>query len=411
MFGKRIKLFTLLGFTVHMDLSWLIIMALVTWSLAEGVFRQIPDPTQPADRTPEEMEAWLRWTMGLAGAFGLFVSIVFHEMMHSVVARRYGLPMKGITLFVFGGVAEMSDEPPSPKAEFLMALAGPAASLVLALLLAAVGLSVVALEAPRPVSMVLLYLAALNILLLIFNLIPAFPLDGGRALRAALWHFKGNVRWATRVTSKIGGGFGILLVVLGVVNFFIGNFIGGLWLFLIGLFIRNAAQSSFQQLLMRQALSGERVSRFMSVEVVSVPPQATVRQLIEDYIYRYHFKLYPVSEDGRLQGCISTRDVSHIPREQWDELRVGQIISQCKAGNTTSPDADAMEALTKMAQGKTSRLLVVEGERLAGIITMKDMMRFLSLKLELEGDDSSPAANIAGRYISPDQPPAAENDE
>ena len=405
MFGKRIKLFTLLGFTVHMDFSWLIIMALVTWSLAEGVFREIPDP-RATEASPPAMEAWLRWTMGLAGAFGLFVSIVIHEMMHSVVARRYGLPMKGITLFVFGGVAEMSDEPPSPKAEFLMALAGPAASLALAILLAIIGMAAVALNVTRPVSMVLLYLAALNVLLLIFNLIPAFPLDGGRALRAVLWHFKGNIRWATRVTSKIGGAFGILLVVLGVASFFMGNFIGGLWLLLIGLFVRNAAQSSFQQLLVRQTLSGETVRRFMSTDVISVPPEATVRQLLEDYVYRYHYKLYPVSSggDGLLEGCISTREIAEIPRDQWNDMRVRDIVSQCSTGNTTGPDTDAMEALTKMAQNKTSRLLVIDKGRLAGIITMKDMMRFLSMKLELEGDDSVPAANIAGRYVAPNQP-------
>ncbi len=396
MFGKRIKLFTLFGFTVHMDLSWLIIMALITWSLAEGVFRMaFPDT-----------EAWVRWLMGFSGAIGLLLSIVVHELMHSLVARQYGLPMKGITLFVFGGVAEMTDEPPSPKAEFLMALAGPAASLVVAIVLGLTALGLRAFDLSPYAFAVVANLALLNVLLLIFNLIPAFPLDGGRALRAALWHFKGNIRWATRVTSKIGAGFGILLVVLGVLSFFTGNFIGGLWLFLIGLFVRNAAQSSFQQLLVRQALAGEHVSRFMSSEVVTVPPDATVKELVEDYVYRYHFKLYPVASNGTLEGCISTRELTDIPREKWPELRVNEIIRQCSRENTTQPDADAMKALTQMAQNNISRLLVVEGQHLAGIITMKDMMRFLSMKLELEADDTVPAAKIAGKYTAPNQPPA-----
>ena len=251
MFGKRITLFKLFGFSVHVDLSWLVIAALITWSLAQGLF--------PSEY--EGLPAAAYWIMGAAGAVGLFFSIVFHELFHSLAARRFGIPMTGITLFIFGGVAEMDDEPPNPKAEFFMAIAGPLSSIVLGVMFYALFIIAELQEWPLIAAGVLGYLGVINWILAAFNLLPAFPLDGGRVLRSALWQWKNNLRWATRISSQIGSGFGIGIIILGLVSLARGNVVGGIWWFLIGMFLRNASQSSYQQVVVRKALQGEKVLR------------------------------------------------------------------------------------------------------------------------------------------------------
>jgi Zn-dependent protease/predicted transcriptional regulator len=374
MFGKRINLFKLFGFEVRIDLSWIIIAVLVAWSLSTGLF--------PVYFNNLSIETY--WLMGIIGAAGLFLSIIFHEFSHSLVARRYGMSMKGITLFIFGGVAEMGDEPPSAKVEFLMALAGPLSSILLAA--AFYGISVLGSGAgwSEPVNGVLSYLASINALLAAFNLLPAFPLDGGRMLRAALWGAKKNLRWSTRIASAIGSGFGILLIILGVVSVFNGNFVGGMWWFLIGMFLQSAARMSYRQLVTRRALEGEVVRRFMNTSPVTVPSAATIENFVEDYVYRYHFKMFPVVNNGELLGCVTTRAATGIPRERWDEHRVVDVTEHCSEENTVRPDDDAMRALSLMSKKRLSRLMVVEGGHLVGVITLKDLLQFLSLKVELD---------------------------
>jgi len=375
MFGKKMHLFSLFGFKVGIDISWLFLAVLITWSLASGLF-------------PYYFEGFSRatyWWMGIAGAAGLFVSIVFHEFSHSLVARHFGLPMKGITLFIFGGVAEMESEPSSPKAEFLMAIAGPISSAVLGA--GAYGASLWGASAgwPAPATGVLLYLGWLNFILAAFNLIPAFPLDGGRVLRSILWRVKGNLRWSTHVASTLGSAFGWILVAWGIFNFIGGAFIGGVWYFLIGLFIRNASQMSYQQLLMRNALAGEEVQHFMHERPVTVPPATSLAELVNDYVYRYHHKMFPVSNGEGLVGCITATRVREVPREEWDRHNVQELLVPCSQENTVSPDADALDALSLMNRTGNSRLLVVDHEHLLGIVTLKDMLKFLALKIDLEG--------------------------
>jgi CBS domain-containing protein len=221
-------------------------------------------------------------------------------------------------------------------------------------------------------------------MLALFNLIPAFPLDGGRVLRSALWEWKGSLRWATMITSRLGSGFGILLMVLGAVSVVSGQW-SGIWLVLVGLFVRNAAQMSYQQLLMRRALEGEPVARFMKADPVTVPRGISVAELVESYIYRHHFKLYPVLDDsGRLAGCVTTRQVRELPREEWDRTTVGALAKGCQPENTVTPATDAMQALSLMSRTGVSRMLVVEGDRLVGILTLKDLLQFFALKMELE---------------------------
>ncbi len=374
MFGKPITLFKLFGFSVRIDFSWFIIAALIAWSLADGVFPHYFKGLSTATY----------WWMGVVGALGLFLSIIVHELSHSLVARRNGLPMKGITLFIFGGVAEMSEEPPSAKAEFLMAIAGPLASV-------AIGVGMLALYHfaapwgwPTTAMGVIAYLGWINLVLAAFNLVPAFPLDGGRVLRSFLWWAKGDIHWATRVASSIGSGFGIVLIGLGIWQFLTGSLVGGIWWVLIGLFLRSASHGSYQRLVTRDVLEGVPVRRFMRENPVTVSPSISVETLVEDYVYRHHFKMYPVVRGDHLEGCVTTREVKEVSRDEWSGTSVQAVMRPCSDENTIDADAEALEALQRMSSTGNSRLIVREGERLVGVVALKDLMNFLALKLDLE---------------------------
>jgi len=379
MFGRRIPLFSLMGFKVGIDITWFLLAVLITWSLADGVF-----PRYFAGHTSATY-----WWMGAAGAVGLFISIVFHEFCHSIVAKHFGLPMKGITLFIFGGIAEMNEEPQNPQSEFFMAIAGPIASVFLAGIFYLIQKAGNTLNWPGSVTGTLTYLAWINLILAGFNLIPAFPLDGGRVLRSALWAIKKNLRWATRVASWMGSAFGIFLIILGVLSLIGGSFVGGLWYILIGMFIRSASQMSYQQMLIRKALSGEPTKRFMQADPVVVSPSLSVRDLVENYFYKYHYKMFPVSDNGNLLGCISTKEVKNMPRNEWGQHTVSDITEKCSDNNMISPETDAMKALAVMRSSGNSRLMVVDHNHLTGIITLKDMLKFLSLKIDLEEDQGA----------------------
>lgn len=374
MFGKPLTLFRILGFEVKIDWSWLILGALIVWSLATGLFPVWYKGLARGDY----------WAMGVAGAVGLFLSIVFHELWHSLIARRFGLNMRGITLFLFGGVSEMTDEPPSPKAEFFLAVAGPVSSVVLAAIFLVLGYLIRGGGSVTPSTAVLSYLGFLNLALAVFNLIPAFPLDGGRVLRAVLWGAWNDLSKATRVASRIGAGLGAGLMFLGVVQFFMGQSIGGIWTFIIGMFVRSAARSSYGQLVVRQALEGARVRQFMAKDPVSVDPGTTVEKLVEDFIYKYHFKMFPVVDGEKLVGCVTINQVKSVAREDWPSQRIGELASSCSAENTIGPDADVMAALAQMQRTGRSRLLVAEDGKLDGVISLKDIMGYITLKMDLE---------------------------
>lgn len=372
MFGRSIRLFSVRGIPIRLDASWFVVALLVTWSLAAAVFPTL----QPHLATPAY------WVMGVVGALGLFGSIVVHELCHALVARRHAIPMNGITLFVFGGVAEMGGEPPTARGELRMAVAGPAASVgigVLALALAEVT------RAWWPVGVtVLSYLGLINLVLAAFNLLPAFPLDGGRIFRAVLWQRTRDLRRATRVATRVGGVFSVVFMVVGVMRAVAGDLLGGVWLVLIGLFLRQAAKASYQQVLVRQVLEGEPVRRFMTESPVTLRPGLTLADFLQDYVYRYHHKLYPVQDNGHLLGAISTDQVRGVPRDQWGRRTVGALATPWSDETAVTPETGALQALARMRQTGQTRLLVVDDGRLVGILSIQDLQNFLSLKLELE---------------------------
>ncbi|MFZ5609232.1 MAG: site-2 protease family protein [Pseudomonadota bacterium] len=373
MFGKQVKLLSLIGFEVKIDASWLLLALLVTWSLAQGVF---PHDLPGAD-------AATYWLMGVVGALGLFASIILHELAHAVVARSFDIPIRGITLFIFGGVAEMERDPPSPRGELWMALAGPAASLMLAAGFQLLTMVAQALGGVAALAIVAGYLAVVNVALAVFNMIPAFPLDGGRVLRALLWRRWGNPLRATRVASQWGAGFGYALIGLGALFLVSGAFVMGLWWGLIGLFLANIARGQVAQMETQRVLARLPVSALMTSPAETVAPQISLREFADAHVYRSFHDIYPVSEGSHPLGLASIRRLGEVPRGQWASVPVESILSRLDEDNTIQANASAVEALTRMQRSGNSRLVVLDGRQLVGVIALKDLLKPIAVHMQL----------------------------
>lgn len=373
MFTSRIPLFKLLGIQVGLDVSWFLLAFLLVWSLAAGYFPWA---------LPGLDGATYFW-MGLLGAIGLFASIIFHEFAHALVARQYDLPISNITLFIFGGVAEMEDEPRTAAAEFWMAIAGPIASFILSLMFYLLLRSGIASEA-SPFGAVIGYLAFINLVLAIFNMLPAFPLDGGRILRSALWWYNDNFKKSTRIAASTGSVLAVLLMALGVFNIINGALVAGIWQMLIGFFIYSAAGASRTHAELRTSLHGVTVSRVMRPEVITVPAATSVQGLVEDYFYRYYFKLFPVVDGGRIVGVVGVKDVGNVPREDWARVRTSEIMKPLDQENSVRADVPVYNVLRQMQGQGRSRLVVTDGQSLKGVITLRDIMGYLAVRSELE---------------------------
>ncbi len=375
MFGRRFPLFRLFGFQVRADAGWLVIALFVAWSLALGAFPAIVPG----------LGGEVYWVMGVVGALALFASILLHEVSHAAVARSHGLETRFITLWLFGGVAETMSEPPSASVELRVAIAGPLCSFVLAgaSLLIGVGLDLVG--SPLAVSAVFVYLGWMNLVLAVFNLLPGFPLDGGRVLRALLWRSSGDLYSATRTASRVGQGIGLLLMFAGVLFGFGGNLIGGLWWILIGSFLRRAAVSSLQQLDIQRVLEGVPVHRIMDRAPLVVSPATTLDRFVEDYAYTRGRMRFPVAVTGELVGYVDVADVRAVPRDEWPGRTVQSVAHGPSASTVIDPDANGAEALRRMQEADATSLLVASDGRLEGVVTLDDLVRVLGVKSTLEG--------------------------
>ncbi len=370
---KLIAPFEILGFKVQLDLSWTLLALLIVWSLATGYFPHYYLGLEPS----------AYWWMGAIGALGFFGSLVVHELAHSIVARHQGIPIRSIRFFIFGGVAQMDTEPSSPKAEFFMAIAGPISSFALSAASYLVFEVSYQQNAPVPFLGIVGFLCFANNLLGSFNLVPGFPLDGGRALRAALWHWSGDIRRATRWSTRLGSLFGLFLIMGAVFYIITGSVLVGIWWLVLGLFLRGAAGASYYRMIARTVLQGEPLSRFMTSNPDTVSPDLPLDELVEKHLYRSLHNMYPVVEDARLIGYINSKEITGIPQDQWQQLIARNLSRPCTADNTISAKADALAALSKMSRTGHSRLMVVEGDHLVGIVTLKDLLKLIGLRLNL----------------------------
>ncbi|MFQ5790365.1 MAG: site-2 protease family protein [Acidobacteriota bacterium] len=369
--GRRFHIATIFGIAIRLDLSWLLIVVLLTWSLAFAFSRDYP---------------YLGWAsriaMGLTASVLLFVSVLAHELSHAVVALRHGISIRGITLFIFGGAAEMADEPPDAAAELKVALAGPAMSLALAL--GFLGLFSLGLGwVPPPLLGVVKYLALMNGILVAFNLVPGFPLDGGRVLRAALWGIWGNLRLATRTASAVGSGFGALIMLCGFLYVFpIGNVVGGIWYVFIGLFLRNAARVSYQQVLLRDWLRGLKARDLMQTGVVSISPETPLKEIVDELLLTTGNSEFPVVSGSRFVGMVGLKEIRSVPRRQWPYKTAGEVMKGDSERLSVSSDESAARLLSMVTHEEVV-IPVLDEETLVGVVTGREMMRRLRLQIQL----------------------------
>lgn len=381
MFSSAVKLFPIFGFDIKVDPSWLIIASLVTWSLSQQYFPHVlPDAS-----SIEYL------TMALVGMFGLFASLLLHELAHSIVARQLGVPIKSITLFIFGGIAELGAEPLSARDEFWIALAGPVMSFCLAFgswIFAQVAWLV---SIPQAVVEVISYLALVNLVLAIFNLLPAFPLDGGRVLRAYLWYRNGDVLAATQIAARSGTFFGYFLMALGVFALFQGAFVAGLWQLLIGGFVLIAARASYANQLVRTAFEDKAVNALMERHPITVGPDMTLSEFVNQVTLRHGVNFVPVVEENVLLGHIDQTVLSGIDRENWGNTRVGDVFVGLDKSVMVAPELPVSELLKIIAQTGRRKFLVVSDHKLFGVITLADLTGFLSHNGFIkDGQKSSP---------------------
>lgn len=368
MFSSAVKLFSLQGFDIKVDPSWLIIASLVTWSLSQHYF---PGILPQASGTAH-------LTMAVIGMLGLFASLLAHEMAHSVVARRLGVQVKSITLFIFGGVAELGTEPSSARDELWIAIAGPLMSFFLALGFWTFAQMAWLVSSSRAIAEVLSYLAIINLVLAVFNMVPAFPLDGGRVLRAHLWHRTGDVLVATRIAARSGAFFGYFLMALGVLALFHGAIAAGLWQVMIGGFVLIAARASYTSQLARTAFKGKTVSALMARNPVTVGPDITLSAFVNQIMLHHGVNFVPVIEGDVLLGHIDRSVLAGIDRENWGNTRVGDVFVGLDQSAMVTPDLPISGLLEIIAKTDRRKFLVVSDHHLIGVITLADLTEFLS---------------------------------
>jgi Zn-dependent protease len=371
MIGQSVKLTRIRGIDVGVHYSWFIVFALITFSLTARFTSEHPQWTLVE-----------HYAVGIATSLLFFSSILVHELAHSFVALAKGIPVRSITLFVFGGVAQIGREPDRPMTEFQIAIAGPVASALLAL-----GFGVIAYlggDQFERLSALAGWLSSINLMLAAFNLVPGFPLDGGRIFRAALWHMTGSLTKATRIAAGTGQGIGYVLIFLGIVTGFTANWFSGLWLAFIGWFLMNAAQESVVQVSVRSALSGSVAEDVMSRDCPSVAVRMSLSELVRDQVLRTGQRCFTVTDGDRLKGLVTLHQIKAVPQERWAQVSVGDAMTPVSQVRTVPPNTPLLEVLRLLEGQDVNQVPVVADDRLVGMITRDHLLRVLAAKMELE---------------------------
>jgi len=371
----QIKLGRVFGVEIGLHYSWFLIALLITFSLA-GEF-QLNNP-QWSDS--------LRWGLAIVTAVLFFVSIVVHELSHAVVAKARGLPVRAITLFALGGVAQIEKEAADAKTEFWMGIVGPITSLVIGVI--CLGITFALGWTPpnfpqQPVSAVLMWLGVINIGLAIFNMIPGFPLDGGRVLRGILWWITGNARRATNIASRVGQIIAFLMIIYGVMRFFGGAGINGLWLAFIGWFLLSASRESYAQMVITEGLRGLRVKDVMSSEYSTIDAHLNLQMFAEEHLMRSGRRFFVVTINDRPEGIITPHEIHEVPRARWPYTTIGDVMRPLDRTHSVGPNTPVTDALEMMARQDLNQLPVVSGGVLAGLISRSHILQLIQTRTEL----------------------------
>jgi Zn-dependent protease/CBS domain-containing protein len=362
------RLFRIAGIDIGIHYTWFFIFLLVTWSLAQGYF-------------PQAYPNWSTlayWITGALTAVMLFVSVLIHEMAHSLVARARGMSVNSITLFLLGGVSNLQEEPKQPGAEFVMAIVGPLTSFVLAGIFWALGKT---LDPQSMVGALVGYLALINLLLGIFNLLPGFPLDGGRVLRSIIWASTGSLTKATNSAALVGRIFGWGLIIYGVIQALSGN-LGGLWTAFIGWFLNNAADVSQKDVSLREHFSKIKVKEVMGTNLETIPPETSVEEVVTGILHRKYDRAVPVCQKGRLLGIVTMTDIKELPKDKWATTPVEQIMTRSPI-YAVNPDDTVDTALKMLAEHDINQVIINQQDQCAGILKRSDIINYLQLSHEL----------------------------
>ncbi|HZO73485.1 MAG TPA: site-2 protease family protein [Ktedonobacteraceae bacterium] len=359
------------GIEIYANFSWLIALVLLTVSIASGWFPRLY-PGYP-------YTTYL--LLGLIAALLLFASVLVHELAHSLVARARGMSVKSIVLFIFGGVSNIEQEPQSPGSEFQMAFVGPLTSLIIGAL--SYGLLLLIGNRPSPIAAILLYLAWANVLLGIFNLIPGFPLDGGRVLRSIIWKVTGNGNRATNITTIVGQIIAYLFILLGIWLFFGGDTLDGIWIGFIGWFLLNAAQSARAQATIDTVFRGVTVAQVMNPNPVTVPANISLQKLVDEYFLPQGLRSALVMQGDLLAGLITLSDIRHVPREEWTQKPVGHVMVPLEKLHLITPQQSLKEVLPLMISQDVNQLPVVQDGRLLGVVSRDAVLRSLEIRRHL----------------------------
>jgi Zn-dependent protease/CBS domain-containing protein len=367
------RLGSILGFEIRVDLSWLLIFFLVLWTLSAGVF--------PANYPGFDNATY--FGMGIVATLLFFASLLAHELSHSFVARTKGIPVEGITLFIFGGVSRTRMDAETPGDELQIAGVGPLVSLLLSGFFGLIWYVGISFSWSVVFTGVFAYLAAINLALAIFNMLPGFPLDGGRVFRSLLWKYTGNLKKATKIASTAGKWLSYLLIAFGILDMFSGVILGGLWLILIGWFLYNAAETSYEELLLRTTLEGIQAREIMTPYPETVSPDIKLQELVDNYFLNRRYHSFPVTEDNQPVGIITLNQVKDIPREEWQYRTVKDTMIPTENGVTARPDEEMSKVLQKMQDSQIRRVLVIQNGLLRGIITANDLASWLQRQRDL----------------------------
>ena len=358
------------GIPISVHASWLLVFALVAASLAAGYF--------PAHHA--EWGAPTRWVLGAVTSIAFFASVLVHELGHSRVALRYGLPIRGITLFVFGGVAQIGREPDSPGVEFRIAIAGPLTSLALAALFGGIG--AVGANAPI-VSEPALWLARINLVVALFNLLPGFPLDGGRVFRAAVWAWTGSFDRGNRAASRAGEVLALALIGFGTFRAIGGDFAGGIWMALIGWFLHSAVLAGRAQTALRDLLRDATVGQAMARDCPSIASGLTLERLVREEVLGAGRRCFAVAEDGKLRGLLTLHEVKGVPRDRWDRVTVDAVMQPVQALATVAPEESLLKALEQMDDANVAQLPVVHDGQWLGMLDRERILHYMRVRAEL----------------------------
>lgn len=376
-----IRLGKILGFEISLDYSWFLIFALIIFVLSFSVFPQlIPD-----------LSSTEYIAIGVVTSLFFFGSVLFHEIMHSLVARRHGITIAGIRLMIFGGVSQISEQPRTPGVEFKLAIAGPLSSIFLGGVFFAILFAGRRLGFSPLVNVSAFYLGYINILLGIFNLLPGFPLDGGRVFRSVVWYFTGNFRRATGIAAAGGKAIAYAMIFAGIVGLLTGP-INLVWFAFLGWFLLRAAEAEYQGVVFHEALKGIKVSEIMTQNPETVDADSTVEEIVKSYFMKYNWVAYPVVKNGQVKGIVTLKSIQHLPRASWSSMNVSEVMRPTSPNIVTSPDDEVFDILQKLVSVAEGRMLVIEDGRLVGIITSADVNRAVVRQLHFGEESGRPAA-------------------